>query len=423
MRVREQLRTSPERPSAPAVHRLEGLRSALVAWRETIIETALGEAGFGEKYVRWEFDQAIEVLNRFIEADAEKQPAPALSRETVAVLLPYHVPIALPVALAASGVMAGRRVALRVSTEFPKTGQLVGGLIEEAIDGVRLVQDPGRQFILRHLRSPETTVLVVFGDDQWVSTYEDLVRRCETKRFIFQGPAKDPVIVLQNAALDKAAQDAVRGALFHGGQACLCPKRFYVVKKVAKEFTRLVVEALQADEHQAQLHDGAVRIMNENVIRRLKTQLEDALGRGGKIRFGGRIMPCADGGGYLVEPTVLTDVNHAMSIMHEETLAPILPIRVVADAAEAAAMAEDSRYGLAASVYGTAPDLLSRLQRSHGTVTANGLALDHYRFDIGIGGFKNSGWVWERSENNFCRREGRRLPYYLEFQGPVCSWD
>jgi acyl-CoA reductase-like NAD-dependent aldehyde dehydrogenase len=397
-------------------NRLEVLRTSLLAWRETIFETAISEAGLIPEYVDWQFRQALQVLDNYIDHHPSVPAKPAAT-ETVAILLPYNILLALPVALAASGVVAGRRVALRFSSEFPKTSQLVAGLIEEALPSVRVAQDSGRQFVLRHLRRPETTVLLVFGRDDWACAYEDLVRRCDRKKFIFQGPAKDPFIVLEDADLEKAASDAVRGALFNAGQACLCPKRFYVAKKIADQFTDLVVHGAKTWESDLpEASDGLLPIVNQNVVRRLRTQLEDALARGAKIQFGGRIVPRPHGPGYLVEPTVLTAVNHGMLIMRDETFGPVIPIRVVTDAEEAAAMAEDSRYGWTASVYGDRPELLQRLRLSHGLVCANSLSLDSYHFDTGVGGFKNSGWIWERSAGRFCRREGQRRPYHLEFQ-------
>ncbi len=395
---------------------LEPLRASLLAWRQTVLETAISEAGLVPHHVDWEYDQALRVLDALIERPPNASPKPVNS-ETVAIMLSSNVLVAQPIALAAAGVVAGRRVALRLSSEFPKTSQLVGGLIEDALPSVRVAQDSGSQFVLRHLRHAETSILVVFGDDQWASTYEDLVRRCDRKKFIFQGPAKDPFIVLEDANLEQAARDAVRGAVFNSGQACVSPKRFYAARKVAKEFTELVVQAASVwDRDLPGAKDGLIAIVNQNVVRRLRTQCEDALMRGAKVRFGGRILPRAHGSGYLVEPTVFTGADHSMSIMRDETLGPVIAIRVVADAEEAAAMAEDSRYGLTASVYGNAPELLQRLRLSHGLVCSNGLSLDHYRFDTGVGGFKNSGWIWERNAGSFCRREGQRRPYYVEFQ-------
>lgn len=395
---------------------LEPLRTALLAWRDTILQTAITEAGSVASHVDWEFDQALRVLDRFIE-NRPHIPAKPATTETVAVMLPYNILVAMPIALAASGVAAGRRVALRFSSEFPRSSQLVGGLIEEALPSVRVAQDSGRQFVLRHLRRPETSVIVVFGDDHWVASYEDLVRRCDRKKFIFHGPAKDPFIVLEDANVQHAARDAVRGAVFNAGQACLSPKRFYVAKEVADEFTELVVDAASAwDAQQPTASDGLIAIVNKTVVRRLRTQFEDALAQGAKIRFGGRITPRPHGPGFFVEPTVLTGTNHSMSIMRDETLGPVIPIRVVADAEEAAAMAEDSRYGMGASVYGNAPELLQRLRLSHGLVCSNTLSLDHYQFETGVGGFKNSGWIWERHAGSFCRREGQHRPFDVEFQ-------
>lgn len=406
---------SAPRPTRSIRAALESLTDGLLSWREPLVGTAVAETGLEADDVRWAIDRGVEVVRAFLDRP-DLPPSPVSGKGGVAVLLPYNGLAALPVALATSAVVAGRQIEIRLSRVFPRTSQMVGALVEERLPGVRASREGGREFLLRHLRRRDTRVLVVFGHEEWVSLYEDLVRRAEPpKKLLFHGAAKNPFVVLEDADVAAAARDAVRGALRLAGQTSLAPARFYVVKVVAEEFVRRVLEELSV-RSRGRGSEWLV-IANPSVVERLRRQLEEAIERGASVRRGGRIEPRPDGPGARVEPTVLTGATHAMTVMRDETFAPVLPIQEVTDAGEAAAMAEDSRYAFAASVYGDAPDLLQRLRKGHGLVCENALPEDRYRFDVGAGGFKASGWIWERTESDFCRREGKHRPWVEAFGG------
>lgn len=392
---------------------LESLADAFASWREPLVAAAVAERGLVREDVCWAIDRGLDAVQAFLH-HSDPFPAPASRNGGVAVLLPYNALAALPLALATSALVAGRRVELRFSRLFPRTSQIVGALLEECVPGARIARDGGREFLLRHLRRRDTRVIVVFGHEEWVSLYEDLVRRAEPpKKLLFHGPAKNPFVVLEDADVAAAARDAVRGVLRLAGQTSVAPARFYVVKTVAEEFVRRLLDELSARSRQRGTEWPV--IANPSVVERLRRQLEDAIERGASLRRGGRIERRPDGAGARVEATVLTRATHAMSVMRNETFAPVLPIQEVADADEAVAMAEDSRYAFAASVYGEAAEIAERLRKGHGLVCENALPEDRYRFDIGAGGFKASGWIWERTESDFCRWEGAHRPWVEAF--------
>jgi succinate-semialdehyde dehydrogenase/glutarate-semialdehyde dehydrogenase len=157
------------------------------------------------------------------------------------------------------------------------------------------------------------------------------------------------MIVCADADLDRAARGAVFGAFTNAGQVCTSTERVYVVDEVAQEFTDKVVE------HTATLRQGTHGEFDVGAIswppqlEVIEAHVRDAVEKGARVRAGGRRHP--DYPGYFYEPTVLTDVSHDMQVMRDETFGPVLPIMRVSDEQEALRLANDSRYGLNASVW------------------------------------------------------------------------
>jgi len=162
---------------------------------------------------------------------------------------------------------------------------------------------------------------------------------------------KDPMIVLDDADLDVASSGAVWGAFVNCGQACLSIERCYVHASLYKDFVDACAEKTRklrvgngmdaATEVGPMIHERQVRIVESHV--------EDARARGARVVAGGSRL--RDLGPTFFAPTVLADVDHSMLVMREETFGPVLPIMQFTDEAEAVRLANDSEYGLAASVW------------------------------------------------------------------------
>jgi acyl-CoA reductase-like NAD-dependent aldehyde dehydrogenase len=161
---------------------------------------------------------------------------------------------------------------------------------------------------------------------------------------------KDPMVVADDADLDKAAEAAVWGAMSNAGQACVSIERCYVVGSAYQPFVdKVLAEARQvrwgADD---EAHIGAITMPRQVDV--IREHLEDAVARGAKVLLGGP----GEIRGHFVPPTVLVDVTPAMKIMSEETFGPILPIQRVGSVEEAVAQANATRYGLGSAVFGKA---------------------------------------------------------------------
>jgi succinate-semialdehyde dehydrogenase/glutarate-semialdehyde dehydrogenase len=333
----------------------------------------------------------------------------------VALVFPGNASISNPVATIGTAFLAGNRVVARFPARLAAWSAEIAPLLAAHLPGVRFDGRPGRDFLAAALADPEVALVMAFGDDRWALAYEPLVR-ASGKTFIFEGPGKDPFLVLPGADVERAARDAVRAGYYNAGQACTSPERFYVHRDLARDFVAAVLEwtarEVVGEPERPEVTVGP--IASRRVAERIASHLRDARQRGARILAGGRIEEgrLADGTAVAyVEPTVVTGARPDMLLMQEETFGPVIPIQEVASPAEAVILAEESRYGLAANLYGGSGEELAALAASHGQVFSQETWLDHYRRNLhpAYGGRKGSGWVWASEAGGFSRREGPRV--------------
>jgi acyl-CoA reductase-like NAD-dependent aldehyde dehydrogenase len=157
---------------------------------------------------------------------------------------------------------------------------------------------------------------------------------------------KDPMIVAEDADVEKAAEACVYGALTNAGQACISVERVYVADAIHDRFVEEVVK--QVRDLKIGGDDGHLGAMTSPAqVAIVKDHLEDAVAKGAQIRTGG---PDAIAGNF-IQPTVLTGVDHNMKVMRDETFGPVIPIRRVASIDEAVKLANDTQYGLGSTVF------------------------------------------------------------------------
>jgi succinate-semialdehyde dehydrogenase/glutarate-semialdehyde dehydrogenase len=204
---------------------------------------------------------------------------------------------------------------------------------------------------------------------------------------------KDPLIVFEDANLEAAAQAAVWGAFANAGQACASVERCYVHERIAAEFTARVVELTRALKQEAGTRVGAdIGAMSSERQREIvESHVGDAIRRGARLLVGGGRGPSENGSFH--EPTVLDKVDHTMELMREETFGPVLPLMTFRTEDEAVARANDSPYGLTASVWTRdirrGERVAERLEA--GTVMVNEVLYTHGIAQTPWGGVKLSG--------------------------------
>ncbi|PXX58443.1 acyl-CoA reductase-like NAD-dependent aldehyde dehydrogenase [Nocardia tenerifensis] len=205
---------------------------------------------------------------------------------------------------------------------------------------------------------------------------------------------KDPMIVLADANIERAANLAVFGANVNSGQVCLSTERFYVEAPVYDEFVARVVAKVKALRQGVPVAPGAVdvgAIITEAQVGIIDAQVRDAQAKGARVLVGGK--PVTDGPGRFYQPTVLVGVDHSMTCMTEETFGPLIPIMKVADAEEAVRLANDSKYGLAATIMTRDHKRGERLARriEAGSVSVNDMLTHCFALGLPMGGVKTSG--------------------------------
>jgi acyl-CoA reductase-like NAD-dependent aldehyde dehydrogenase len=204
---------------------------------------------------------------------------------------------------------------------------------------------------------------------------------------------KDPMIVLKDAALERAAGACVWGAMMNCGQICTSIERVFVEAKVYQQFVDKVVARVRALRQGPSANEIDIGCMtSEAQLEKVAAQVDEALGKGAKVLTGGRRNSRLPG--YYYEPTVLVDVDSSMQIMTDETFGPIIPIVKVNDAAEALRLANASRYGLSGSIFTRDPVLARRLanEMQCGSVCINDSLVPFIVVDAPMGGRKDSGF-------------------------------
>ena len=344
----------------------------------------------------------------------------------VGVISPWNFPLALALGDALPALQAGAAVVVKPS-EFTPLG--IGEIVEawkteiggpDVFDCVHGTGETGGALI-------DNVDCVQFtGSDR--TGRKVMARAAETLTPVsLELGGKDPMIVLDDADLDRAANAAAWGSMFNSGQVCLSVERVYVEAPVYDEFVAKLTGAVRklrqgADGRGYDKDVGAMTSPNQTAI--VEDQVEDAVASGARALTGGKRV---DGPGDYFEPTVLVDVDHSMKVMREETFGPVVGVMRVPDAEEALRLANDTPYGLAASVFGEkrrAERIGRRIEA--GAVNVNDVIVNYLAMDVPMGGWKQSGIGFRHGEygiKKYCRPEsvivtrfaGKREPTWYPY--------
>ncbi|RMG55502.1 MAG: aldehyde dehydrogenase family protein [Acidobacteria bacterium] len=235
---------------------------------------------------------------------------------------------------------------------------------------------------------------------------------------------KDPAIVLASANLELATAAILWGSIANVGQSCLSIERIYVARSVFSEFVdRLVARAKRIRLAYPSFEDGELGpLIDEQQARIIQAHLQDAVEKGARIHCGGRVEEL--GGGLWCRPTVLTDVDHSMKVMTEETFGPIMPVMAFDTVDEAISLANGTIYGLSAAVFaGSTDEALAVGQRIQaGGISINDAGLTAIVHEGEKNAFKLSGLGGSRMGPAAIRRFVRRKSFLIKTNDQPDPW-
>ncbi len=310
----------------------------------------------------------------------------------VGIINAWNYPFNLPASDGAEALLAGNAVLLKPDSQTPFTALLLGELLAEAglPDGLFQVL-PGSGAELGPALVAGVDHLMFTGS---TATGRQLAIACAERLIGFSGElgGKNPLLVLEDADLATAAAGTVHGAFSNTGQVCVGIERAYVHTDVYDEFVERLVARVGALRlgvgYDWNLDVGS--LSSSKQLRGVTAHVDDAVARGATVLAGGRARP--DLGPYCYEPTVLTDVTEDMALCREETFGPVLAVYRVGSDDEAVTRANDSAYGLNASVWSArrGPEVAALLRT--GTVNVNeGYAAAWGSHAAPMGGMGDSG--------------------------------
>jgi acyl-CoA reductase-like NAD-dependent aldehyde dehydrogenase len=290
------------------------------------------------------------------------------------IISPWNFPFIIPFGDTLSSLAAGNTVVLRPSSSTPFTGLAIGEIFLEAglPPGVLNVVNTRTAQAETLLINPDVSTIMFTGSVGVGRRVMELASRNLTHVVLELG-GKDPMIVLEDADLEKAVRGALWAGFMNTGQSCASVERVYVDRKLIEPFLARLVGLTKAlkvgDPLDPETDVGPMTTQAQLEV--VEGQIAEARSRGAEVLCGGgrsHELP-----GYFLQPAVLTAVDHSMKIMKEETFGPALPVMAVSGIDEALALANDSDYGLTASVWTRdrkkALWLAERLEA--GTVTVN----------------------------------------------------
>ena len=312
----------------------------------------------------------------------------------VGIISPWNYPLAIPLGEVTMALMAGNAVVLKPSELTPFVGLKIGeifskaGLPENVLQIVTGGGQTGAALVDAGVNKIMFTGSVATGQKIAAAAAKTLTP------VVLELGGKDPMIVLEDANLDTAARAAVWGAFANAGQTCASVERLYVQEKIAPEFIKKVVELTRKLRQNLGIEETSEigSMVSERQLEIVEAHVRDAVEKGARVLTGGKRNENFNGAFY--EPTVLTNVDHSFRAVREETFGPTLPVMTFKTEEEAVKMANDSEFGLTASVWTQNIAKGKRIAEKieAGTVTVNEVVYTHGVAQTPWGGVKKSGY-------------------------------
>lgn len=399
-------------PVAERMRVIARFREALVRRRHEVAQIVTDEIGRSavgalimDVLVTLEFVAWTQARTpRFLRARWRRLPGALFARKrvreeklplgVVGIITPWNYPFFMPASCALPALATGNAVVLKPSELTPRGGAIVGELFREAglPEGVlQIVQGDGQ--VGAALARADIDKMFFTGS---VASGRKVAEACASRLVpcSLELGGSDPAIVLADADLQHAADGICWSRFANAGQTCVAAKRVFVEAPVYDEFLRRLKASVEGVRVGPPTRDVGIEIgplIHDAAADQIGAQLDEALAKGAKVYARAGAPSRAEGAFF--PPTVITEVDDSMRVMREETFGPVLPVIRVRDADEAIARANDSLFGLSASLWtrdrSRAVALAGRLHC--GTVMINDASSVVGAPDVAYGGVKQSG--------------------------------
>jgi acyl-CoA reductase-like NAD-dependent aldehyde dehydrogenase len=376
--------------------------------KENLAKTASQEMGKAIKESRSEVEKCALVMEYYadngkifttdevVNTDARKSFIAFEPIGVIGSIMPWNFPYWQALRFAAHSLMVGNTIVLKPASATMQCGIEIEKTFEKAgfPDGVfqTLIGDSS---IADTLIDSDINAVTFTGS---VPVGAKVAQRAtsQLKKTVLELGGSDPFVVCEDADIEKASSGAVKGRFINCGQSCIASKRFIIVKKIANEFMEKFVQKTQQLNVGDPLSDRTDigPLVNRKGLENIEELVTDSIKEGAEVVTGGERK---DGKGYFYKPTILKNVSPKMRVAREEVFGPVAPVIVAADDKDALKLANDTPYGLGASIWIQDIDKADRLSREidAGVVTVNNVVASDPRMPFG--GVKKSGFGRELS--------------------------
>jgi acyl-CoA reductase-like NAD-dependent aldehyde dehydrogenase len=379
--------------------------------KENLARIATEEMGKAIKESRSEVEKCVWAIEYFadhgnilatdevINTDARKSFVTFEPLGAIASIMPWNFPYWQGLRFATPSLLVGNTILLKPASatmqcgiEIEKTFGKVG--LPEGIFQTMV----GDSSIAETLIDSEGINGVTFTGSVPIGAKVAERATAQLKKTVLELGGSDPFVVCKDADLEKASAGAVKGRFINCGQSCIASKRFIVVQDIASEFIEKFVQKTERLKVGNPLSDDTDigPLVNVQGLNGIDSIVKQSINEGAQLLTGGEKLDY-NGKGYFYKPTVLSKVSPSMHVAKEEVFGPVAPVIIADDEKQAIELANNSQYGLGASIWTQDLDKAERLSRTieSGIVTVNNVVISDPR--VPFGGIKNSGFGRELS--------------------------
>lgn len=358
------------------------------------IAESLGEIDYGASYVEWFAEEAKRVYGDIINLPGEDRQGLVIRQPVgvVAAITPWNFPNAMITRKAAPALAAGCTIIIKPALETPLSALALAELADRAgipAGVINIIVGQSRYLGKVFTDSSVVRKLTFTGS---TPVGKVLIKQCAdtVKRTSMELGGNAPLIVFDDADLDKAINATIASKYRNSGQTCICANRILVQENIYQKF----VDKLAEKVNKFKLGNGIDKetthgpLVSEKATNDVNNLVQQAISQGAHVEIGGKISSL---GNCYFEPTILTNLNVKMDIFKEEIFGPVAPIFKFSTEKEAIAMANDTEFGLASYVFTNNIGRAWRMAKEieYGMVGINEIAIGSEM--IPFGGVKESG--------------------------------